>query len=411
MTSRPVPRVVVTGIGAVSGWGWGVDSLRKGLCSGRTAIRPFERFDSDSFLTHLAGQVPDPPEELRTRFRHRDRLSYADRFAVSTAVESVSMAGLPDDFSDLEAGVFFGSSTGGMFEFENFYDSLRQAQGKRISVRCIASQDIAGPGNSVARELRVTGRVRTDSAACSSATLAIGLALEALREGPTDVAVAGGADSLCRVTYGGFNSLRSVDPKPCVPFRADRAGLSLGEGGAALVLERLDSALERGVTPLAELLGAGASADAHHMTAPHPQGHGAALALERALEDTGLGVDAVDFINAHGTGTPLNDASEYAAIKTVFGERAGGIPVFATKGSVGHLLGSAGAIEAVATVLMLMHQEVHPTPGSGEVDPSTPVNLVREPGAGTMRLDVGVSLNMAFGGCNGALVFGRWQQA
>ncbi len=119
----------------------------------------------------------------------------------------------------------------------------------------------------------------------------------------------------------------------------------------------------------------------------------------------------MDFINAHGTGTPLNDASEYAAIKTVFGERASGIPVFATKGSVGHLLGSAGAIEAVATILMLMHQEVHPTPGSGDVDSSTPVNLVREPGAGATRLDVGVSLNMAFGGCNGALVFGRWQQA
>lgn len=410
MTFRTVPRVVVTGIGAVSAWGWGVKSLREGLCSGRTAIRPFDRFDNDSFFTHLAGQVPDPPEELRTRFRHRDRWSYADRFGLSAAVESVNMAGLPNDLSDLEAGVFFGSSTGGMFEFEDFYDSLRQAQGKRISVRRIASQDIAGPGNAVARELRVTGRVRTDSAACSSAALAIGLALQALREGTAEVAVAGGADSLCQVTYGGFNSLRSVDPKPCIPFRADRAGLSLGEGGAVLVLERLESALERGATPIAELLGAGASADAHHMTAPHPQGHGAALALERALEDTGRGVDAVDFINAHGTGTPLNDAAEYAAIEAVFGERALSIPVCTTKGSVGHLLGSAGAIEAVATILVLMHQEVHPSPGPHDIDPGTPVNLVREQGAGAMRLDVGVSLNLAFGGCNSALVFGRWQQ-
>jgi 3-oxoacyl-[acyl-carrier-protein] synthase II len=411
MSSRSASRVVVTGIGAVSAWGWGVDKLREGLCSGRTAIRSFERFDSGPFATHLAGQVPDPPENLRTRLGQHNRGSYADRFAVFTALESVTMAGLPADCSDLDASVFCGSSTGGMFESEDFYASLRQAQRKRISVKEIASQDIAGPGNAVARALRATGRVRTDSAACSSAALAIGMALEALREGSTDIALAGGADSLCRVTYGGFNSLRSVDPGPCRPFRKDRAGLSLGEGGAMLVLERLDSALGRGATPLAELLGAGTSADAHHMTAPHPQGRGSALALERALKQAGRDANAVDFINAHGTGTTLNDASEYAAFDAVFGERAGRIPVCAAKASVGHLLGSAGAIEAVATILTLMHQEVYPTPGTGDVDSATPVNLVREPNDAGDVFDTGVSLNIAFGGCNGALVFGRWHQA
>jgi 3-oxoacyl-[acyl-carrier-protein] synthase II len=256
----------------------------------------------------------------------------------------------------------------------------------------------------VARRFGIAGPVRTVSSACASGTLAVLAALDALRSEDVRVAVACGADSLCRTTYGGFNALRSVDPRPSRPFRSDRAGLSLGEGGAALVLEPWDDALDRGARPLAELCGAGASSDAWHMTAPDPEGGGPARALVLALADAGARPDEVDFVNLHGTGTSLNDAAEWNALVRVFGERAREIPATATKASIGHLLGSAGAVEAVATVLCLRERAVHPTAGEPPVDPETPVDLVlgrpRPIGPSALAL----SLNLAFGGCNAALV-------
>ena len=209
----------------------------------------------------------------------------------------------------------------------------------------------------------MTGAVETVSSACAASALAIEQALRAIRRGEVEVAFTGGADCLCVTTYAGFNSLRAVDERPCRPFRADRAGLSLGEGAAVLVLESLDHAMARGAAPLAELLGAGASCDASHMTAPSPDGSWAAEAMRRALADAGLDSAAIDFLNAHGTATPLNDAAEAAAIGLVFGDRARALPVEATKGVVGHLLGAAGAVEAVATIVSLRRVQVHPTPG------------------------------------------------
>jgi 3-oxoacyl-[acyl-carrier-protein] synthase II len=260
----------------------------------------------------------------------------------------------------------------------------------------------------VARQFRVRGPVETISAACASGTLALGAALDALRTGAIDRAVVGGSDSLCQLTHGGFNALRSVDEGPCRPFRADREGLSIGEGAAVLILEAADDALRRGARPLATLLGCGASCDAHHMTAPDPAGAGPARAIVAAFEDAGLGAGDIDFVNAHGTGTPLNDAAEWAALSIVFGERAGSVPVTSTKGVVGHLLGSAGAIEAVATVLCLVARAVHPTPGEGPVDPATPVRLVLgRPSPIDRPWPVAISTSLAFGGSNAAAVLAR----
>jgi 3-oxoacyl-(acyl-carrier-protein) synthase len=251
----------------------------------------------------------------------------------------------------------------------------------------------------------VGGPVETVSSACASGTLALGLALDALRAGEVDVAIAGGADVLCRITYAGFNSLRSVDERPCRPFRADRAGLSLGEGAAVLVLERAADALARGARPRALLAGAGAAADAHHMTAPHPEGEGAARAIAAALADAGVAAGEVGSLNAHGTGTPHNDLAEWRALLRVFGaERARALPLAATKACVGHLLGSAGALEAAAAVVGLERGAVHPAPGGGAIDAQTPVALVLgrpRPLAAPAPL---VSLNLAFGGCNAAVV-------
>jgi 3-oxoacyl-[acyl-carrier-protein] synthase II len=397
-------RVAVSGMGAVSGLGWGIEALWEGLRTGRTAIQPFRRFDHSLHRTHLAAEV----DSVEAKSEHR-RLSLADRFAVFAADEAVRAAGLASAFdpdSDIEAGVWFGSSTGGMFESEEFFHRFLTDR-RRSRLGDLVSQQVNGPGDAVARHLGVTGPVQTISSACSSGALALGAALEALRSGTVDVAIAGGSDSLCQLTYAGFNALRAVDENPCLPFRAARAGMSFGEGAAVLVLEPLERVLARGATPLAELAGAGSACDAHHMTAPDPSGAGAAAALSAALRDAGLAPEAIDFVNAHATGTPLNDASEWEALRRVFGERAAEIPIVLTKAMLGHLLGSAGAIEAVVTVLCLCHRELHPAPGQGEVV-DLPASLVLDRPLPLPDAWSAVSTSLAFGGSNAALVFSRW---
>ncbi len=395
----------MTGLGAVSAWGWGVEPLSSGLRLGATAIRPFARFDHSRQRTHVAGEVPARVEGAAPPAAASSRTSWADRFAVAAALEAVRQAGLPVPLSDPAVGVYFASSTAGLYESELYLQS--RWRGERAALGLFASQQLNGPGDAVARALQVTGGVRTVSSACASAALALEAALRDLRDGAVAVALAGGADSLCQVTYSGFNALRAVDERPCRPFRQDRGGMSLGEGAAVLVLETEAHALRRGGRPLAEFSGAGSSCDASHMTAPQPEGEGAALAVTRALRDAGIGPESVAFVNAHGTGTPLNDAAEQRALQRVFAERTPRRPLTATKASVGHLLGAAGALEALATVLCVHSGELDPTAGEGDPDPDLPVDLVRgvpRPLAG----GAGLSTNLAFGGANVALVFERW---
>ncbi|MBV8201340.1 MAG: beta-ketoacyl-[acyl-carrier-protein] synthase family protein [Acidobacteria bacterium] len=422
-------RVVVSGAGAVSGFGWGVEPLWQGLRAGATSIRPFSRFDHAGHRTHVAAEVPPRPDGLPAagsagRRRGR-RLSLADTFALAAAGEALQAAGLGADLRRLPdlpegaAGVFFGSSTGGMWESEGFLAEL--LAGRRGSLRAIASQQVSGPGEAVARGSGVTGPVETVSSACASGALAIAAALSALRGGEVELALAGGSDSLCQLTYAGFNSLRAVDEAPCRPFRAGRAGMSIGEGAAVLVLEPLARVLARGATPLAELAGAGSACDAFHMTAPEPRGAGAAAAIVAALADAGLEPADVDFVNAHATGTPLNDEAEWRALEQVFGERARRLPVTATKAAVGHLLGCSGAIEALATVLSLARGELHPVPdpapapapapADSAIDAACPAALVVGRPLALPGARVALSTSLAFGGSNAALVFKRWTGA
>jgi 3-oxoacyl-[acyl-carrier-protein] synthase II len=327
-------------------------------------------------------------------------------------------------------GVFFGGSTAGMMESEEvFRPSETLTAGDRLpdaELRMLASQPLDVPAATVARHLGASGIVVTVSSACASGTQALGVALDALRSGEVEVAVVGGADSLCRLTYAGFNALRVVDERACRPFRAGRAGMTLGEGAGVVVIEPEERALERVRTGrariFATLLGVGNSCDAHHMTAPHPEGLGASLAVRRALRDAGLPADvsSLAFLNAHGTGTPLNDLSEWRGVASVFGSDASTVPLTATKASVGHLLGSSGAIEAAVTALSLPRAIVPPTPRSGEpdeaIDPETPGRLVldealeidfREDGAEGGRGSVALSTSFGFGGANAAAAFGR----
>ena len=401
--------VVITGLGAVCAFGWGTRALHRGLRGNATAIGPFDRFDPAGHRTELAGQVrwEGAPSSAKGTGGDRRR-SVADRFALACAREAIRHADL--DLQNPDAGVvgvYLGTSTGGMFEAEAYFDEMTRWRGARSRVSRLASFQNSGPADAVARAIASTGPVETVSSACASSAMAIGSALDAVRSGTVDVALAGGADSLCELTYAGFNSLRAVDADPCRPFRADRAGLSLGEGGGVLVIESSERAMARRARPLAELSGYGASCDAYHMTAPDPDGCGAARAIRAALADAGIDAAAVDFVNAHGTGTPHNDASEWSALSLVFGDRARELPVTSTKGFVGHLLGSSGALEAVATVLGVHHREVHPTPGPGGPDPALPMTLILDTARGLPGSPTALSTSLGFGGANAALVFRR----
>ena len=402
MASSPANRrVMVTGLGAVSAAGWGVARLREALRAGETLIASFDRLDHSRQRTHLAAQVPALEASARADFATAD-LSLADRFAVAAALEAIADAGL-ERIPGPRTGVFFGSTTGGLYETERYVEAIVERPDRRPPRALLASHSLSAPGEAVARQLGIEGPVETVSSACSSGSLAIEQALRAVRSGEVDIALAGGSDVLCLTTYSGFNALRAVASEPCRPFRASRSGMSLGEGAAVIVLESIEHAHSRRARVWCELVGAGSSCDASHMTAPHPAGVGAAAAIERSLADAGLDASDIDVVNAHATGTPLNDAAETAALALVFGERVKSLPLEATKGLLGHLLGTAGAIEAVAAILGLTAGEVRPTPGGGDVDPALAVRLVHDRPL-PIPLRTALSISLGFGGANAALV-------
>jgi 3-oxoacyl-[acyl-carrier-protein] synthase II len=396
-------RVVVTGMGAVSAAAWGLEGTLEALRAGRSSIGPIRRFDAARHRTGIAAEVPSPPAEVKRRIPEWRRLSLADRYAVVAAREAIDRAGIAP-FPAERAGLFFGTSTGGMLECERFYGRLIEP-GRRAPLALLRSQEANGPGDAVARHLGLGGPVESISSACASGALALRAALWAIRSGEVDVALAGGSDSFCELTHAGFNSLRSVDAAACRPFRASRAGLTIGEGAAVLLLESEEGARARGARLIAELAGAGASCDAHHMTAPHPEGREAANAMRSALADAGLSPDDVGLINAHATATPHNDTAEWGAIEATFGPRAPEIPVVATKSLLGHLLGAAGAIEALAAVDGIVSRLAHPSPEAGGVDPAIPVDLVIGTARALAAAPVALSTSLAFGGSNAAVVF------
>jgi 3-oxoacyl-[acyl-carrier-protein] synthase II len=258
----------------------------------------------------------------------------------------------------------------------------------------------------IARALQARGPRTTIMTACSSSAVSIGWAADLVSSGAVDVAIAGGAEGLCRLTAAGFGALRATSPELCRPFDAERKGLNLGEGAAALVLEAEDGARRRGARILGRVAGYGVTADPHHMTAPHPEGDGAARAMRAALFDAGLSPAAIGYINAHGTATPHNDAAETRAIKAVFGELAPRIPVSSIKSMVGHTLGAAGAIEAVASLLALTRGFLPPTVNHHRAEEGFGLDYI--PGAAReARVDAVLSSSFAFGGNNAVLVFTR----
>ena len=265
----------------------------------------------------------------------------------------------------------------------------------------------ASSADHIASKLGLLGPKTSFMTACSSSATAIGYALDLIRDGRAEVLIAGGSEPMSRITYAAFNALQAVDPEYCRPFDKHRQGLSLGEGAGMMVLESLDHALERRARIYAEVAGYGISCDAHHMTAPDPDAAGAARSMQAALEDSGLPASAIDYINAHGTGTPANDQMETKAIKMVFESRAYAIPVSSTKAMTGHTLGAAGAIEAVATALSIYHRFVPPTIHLTESDPDCDLDYVTGTARG-MEIKRALSNSFAFGGNNTTLILQKY---
>jgi 3-oxoacyl-[acyl-carrier-protein] synthase II len=389
-------RIAVTGAGIICSIGRNCGEVWESIVAARAGIARLTRFPDETFPTDIAAEA-DP--ELQAG-REAKRLSRTDLLAMMAAKEALAQAGdVPLD----RAIVSTGTSTGGLLEGEDYYLRRRAIGRGRAPVSRVLQQPTSGPSDAVARMLDVGGGAISNATACASAGAAIGIAADYLRSGHAGVAIAGGSDALCRLTYSGFNVLQAVDPQPCSPFGATRNGITLGEGAGYLVLERWDDAIARGATILAELTGYGASCDAHHPTAPVEDGSGAQAAMRGALAEAQVAPASVDYVNAHGTGTLLNDSAETKAIIAALGTN---VPVSSSKSYFGHTLGASGAVEAVVTVLALQHQIAPPTLRLHQpAEDCTLDYIAHSPRA--MPLTNVLSNTFGFGGSNVSLAFRR----
>jgi 3-oxoacyl-[acyl-carrier-protein] synthase II len=404
-----VRQVAVTGLGAITALGGDVAAFAAALADGRCGVGPLTRF-AYAGRCALAAEVADPDPRASAcgalpRATER-RLSRPDRLALVAVEEALQQAGL--DAPGLRtAALFVGATVGGMAESEEAYRRRKSGEDRRWRISRLLGTPLSTTAAAIAQVFELHGPRATFSTACSSSALAVAEAAAAVRSGRTDLALAVGTDALCRVTYAGFDALQALDPRGCRPFDRDRGGLSLGEGAAALVLEDAARARARGARIVARVLGHASSSDAHHVTAPDPEGRGALAALRGALASAALSPDAVDYVNAHGTGTRHNDEMEVRVMRTVFGTRLPRLPISSTKAQLGHCLGAAGAIEAVATVLALDGGFLPPTATLRVPDPAwSDLDLV--PVAGRrQQSEVAVTSSYGFGGHNVTLVLGR----
>ena len=358
-TVDPTIRIAVTGMGVLCSIGRNQREVWESIVASREGIGPLTRFPGETFPTDIAAEVTSEPGSL-TRFSRRElkRLSRTDLLAVAAVREALDQAERSSSIPRDRTIVSTGTSTGGLVEGEDYYFRRVIRGAGRSAVSTVIQQPTSGPSDAVARMFDLGGGVFSNATACASAGAAIGLATDLLRAGHADAAIAGGSDALCRLTYSGFNVLQAVDAAPCSPFDAERKGITLGEGAGYLVLERMEDALARGAEILAEIEGYGASCDAHHPTAPIEDGRGASSAMQQAMTQGRATKDDVDYVNAHGTGTLLNDSAEsHAIVRTV----GAGVPTSSSKSFFGHTLGAAGGIEAVVTILALRNQIAPPT--------------------------------------------------
>ncbi len=411
-------RVVVTGIGELTPLGLSADATWGAMLQGRSGAAPITYFDTTEHATKFACELK---EFDALQFLDRKSLNRMDRYcqyAVIAAEQALKQSGLDLNIVDTTRfGVVFGSGIGGFITYDEQFRNYLEGGPRRVSPFFIPMMipDMGAGMISMRNGLR--GPNYATVSACSTSMHALIDACMIIRNGLADYMICGGAEaSVTPMAIAGFNaskalSTRNDDPATASrPYDVDRDGFVLGEGAGALVLERLDTALERGAVIHAEVCGIGMSADAYHMTAPHPDGTGAVLSMNMALGDAGIRPDQVDYINAHGTSTPLGDVAEIKAMKMVFGEQAAQLNISSTKSMTGHLLGAAGAVESIACIMALRQQTVPPTINVFNQDPAVDLNVT--PNTPQERsIEYAVNNGFGFGGHNATIVFRRFDPA
>ena len=410
-------RVVITGIGIVSPVGLNRKSSWKNLLAGKSGIGPITSFDAEGFQTRFAAEVKDfDPEGLLGRKQAR-RMDRFVQLASAASLEAVDHANLAvDPENSHRTSVMIASGIGGIITLSQQVNVLEDRGPNRVTPFLVPMMLPDMASGQVSMMLGAKGPNYTTVSACASGADSIGMAFEAIIRGDVDTVLTGGAEAaICPIGVAGFNacqalSRRNDDPTTASrPFDADRDGFVLGEGAGVLVLENLEHALGRGAEPIAEMVGYGASADAHHITQPAPEGEGAARAMQTALDRAHLSPEDIGYINAHGTSTPMNDKFETMAMKTVFEEEAYKIAISSTKSMTGHLLGASGGLEAAVTVMALANWSVPPTTNLETPDPDCDLDYTPHvPRRG--RIHAAMSNSFGFGGHNASLVFHEYSE-
>jgi 3-oxoacyl-[acyl-carrier-protein] synthase II len=405
-------RVVVTGLGVVSPLGTGVNENWEALCAGRSGIGRIQKFDASAFPSQIAGEVKGfRPQDFMDKQQIR-RLDVFIHYALASARMAMEESKLKiDESNGSRVGCITGSGLGGLEMLEHFHSVLLDRGPQKISPFFIPGIIANMAAGQIAIEFGAKGPNLSIETACAASSHAIGESFRMIREGITDAMITGGAEAVVTpLALGGFCSMRALSTrndepeKASRPFDLDRDGFVMGEGAGILILEEMEHALERGAKIHAEIVGYGMSGDAYHISAPHPEGEGAISCMNMAITYAGLKPGDVDYINAHGTSTKLNDLSETKAIKAVFGEHAYKLAVSSTKSMTGHLLGGAGGMEAVYSVLALKHGIIPPTLNYETPDPECDLDYVPNV-ARKAELQVVMSNSFGFGGTNASLIF------
>jgi 3-oxoacyl-[acyl-carrier-protein] synthase II len=410
-------RVVITAVGLVTPLGHNVHETWEALCQGRSGIGPISNFDPTEYPVKFAGEVKDfdpSPYMDRKDIRRNDPFTHLAIAASKQALEQAHLT-ITDQLAP-EVGVCIGSGVGGLLTLHEQFAVLHEKGPTRVSPFLIPMMMINAAPGMVSQMIGAKGPAWSAVSACATSGNAIGEAWETIRRGTARVMLAGGAEKavtpLGMASFANMHALsrRNDDPqKASRPFDAERDGFVMGEGAGILVLEDLEFALERGAPILAELVGYGSTADAHHITEPAPGGEGLIRAMQFALQQANLQPEEVDYINAHGTSTRLNDERETQAIKGCFGKHAYELAISSTKSMIGHTFGAAGAIEAGVTVLSIVHNIIHPTINLEHPDPQCDLDYVPNE-ARRREVNVALSNSMGFGGHNACLIFKRYEQ-
>jgi 3-oxoacyl-[acyl-carrier-protein] synthase II len=390
-------RIAITGLGVLSPIGSGTGVFWQSLIAGKIGTGEIKAFDMSAFNVNRGGEVKDFDPASALRVLKPEETGRTSQLAVAAARMALNDAG--NSFGGYDAdrvGVCMGTTLGNVSIMERFHDMDINGEGY-VSPELIGHYPAGYISSAVSAEFGFEGPSMTVPTACAAGNYAISWGMDLIREGMIDAAVVGGSDGISRSCYTLFYRLGAIAPELCQPFNKDRKGMMVSEGAAVLILEEMDAAVRRGATIYAELIGAGNSCDAHHPTAPHPEGVGAVLAMERAMQEAGVEIGDISYISAHGTGTKANDLIESIAIRRLFGELADRIPTSSIKSMLGHTMGAASAIEAVACALAIRHSILPPTMNVAEQDPECIQDIVANK-ARSQPVEVAMSNSFAFGG-------------